>query len=68
MFNVGVTYSILDWLNISARYRFDDSDIVSERKIYATTNTIFTEGSSKGRYDYTNFKGPSAVCRCDAQY
>lgn len=56
MFNVGVTYNILDWLNISARYRFDDSDIVSERKIYATTNTIFTEGSSKGRYDYTNFK------------
>lgn len=56
MFNVGVTYNILDWINLSARYRFDDTDIISERKIYATTNDIFTEGSTKGRYDYTNFK------------
>ena len=32
MFNVGATYKILDWLNISARYRFDDSVIETERK------------------------------------
>lgn len=56
MFNAGITYNILDWMNLTARYRLDDTDIISERKIYASTNDIFTEGSSKGRYDYTNYK------------
>ena len=56
MFNVGATYKILDWLNISARYRFDDSVIETERKAYASTNVVFTEGSNKGLYEWTSFK------------
>lgn len=56
MFNVGITYNILDWLNITARYRMDDSNIEMERKYYASTNTIFTEGSDKGLYEFSNFK------------
>lgn len=56
MFNVGLTYNILDWLNITARYRIDDSYIEYERKVYATSNSIFTEGSSKGLYEYNFYK------------
>ncbi len=56
MFNVGLTYNILDWLNITARYRIDDSHIESERKVYASTNTIFTEGSTKGLYEWQSYK------------
>lgn len=56
MFNVGLTYNILDWLNVSARYRMDDSYIKFERKVYASSNDVFTEGSKKGLYEYNNFK------------
>lgn len=56
MFNVGLTYNILDWLNITARYRLDDSSIEFERKYYASTNTIFTEGSDKGLYEWSDYK------------
>lgn len=33
MFNVGLTYKITDWLNITARYRMDDTYVLFERKI-----------------------------------
>ena len=56
MFNVGLTYHILDWMNITARYRIDDSHIEMERKVYATSNDIFTEGSSKGLYEWQYYK------------
>ncbi|MCM1177447.1 MAG: SusC/RagA family TonB-linked outer membrane protein [Bacteroidales bacterium] len=56
MFNVGITYNILDWLNVSARYRLDDTNVEFERKYAATTNMIFTEGSDKGLYEYSNFR------------
>ncbi len=56
MFNVGLTYNILDWLNITARYRIDDSHIEMEHKVYASTNDIFTEGSTKGLYEWQYYK------------
>lgn len=56
MFNVGLTYRILDWMNLTARYRIDDSVIEYERKVYATTNKVYTEGSTKGLYEYNDFK------------
>ena len=56
MFNVGLTYKIFDWLNVAARYRMDDSYIDFERKIYASSYDVFTEGSSKGLYEYNNYK------------
>lgn len=56
MFNVGLTYKIFDWLNIAARYRRDDSFIKYERKIYASSYDVFTEGSKKGLYEYNHFE------------
>ena len=56
MFNVGLTYNILDWLNVTARYRFDDANIEYESKVYASTNPIFTEGSTKGLYEWNNYR------------
>lgn len=56
MFNVGLTYKIFDWLNISGRYRMDDSYIEYEKKIYASSYQVFTEGSKKGLYEFNNYK------------
>ena len=56
MFNVGLTYYILDWLNMSVRYRLDDTYINSERKVYATTNDVYTQGSTKGLYEWNQYK------------
>lgn len=56
MFNVGLTYKIFDWLNVAARYRRDDSFIKYERKIYASSYDVFTEGSKKGLYEYNHFE------------
>lgn len=56
MFNVGLTYKIFDWLNVSGRYRMDDSYIRFERKIYASSYDVFTEGSKKGLYEYNDYK------------
>lgn len=55
MFNAGLTFKITDWMDITARYRIDDSHIKFERKIYASTDELFTEGSSKGLYEWNNF-------------
>lgn len=56
MFNVGLTYKILDWINVAARYRMDDSYIDFERQIYASSDDVFTEGSKKGLYEYNTYK------------
>ncbi len=54
MFNVGLTYKITDWLNVAARYRMDDTHVLFERKIYATSDQKFAEGD-KGFYGYSNY-------------
>ena len=50
MLNAGLTYKILDWLNIAARIRVDNSANKYERKLYASSNTTLTEGSENGFY------------------
>ena len=50
MLNVGLTYKILDWLNVAARIRVDNSANKYERKLYASSNTTLTEGSGNGFY------------------
>lgn len=50
MLNAGLTYKILDWLNIAARIRVDNSANKYERKLYASSNTTLTEGSGNGFY------------------
>ena len=54
MFNVGLTYKIADWLNAAARFRMDDTYVLYERKIYATSDEKFAEGK-KGHYEYVNY-------------
>ena len=54
MFNVGLTYKITDWMNIAARYRMDDTYVLFERKIYASSDQVFAEGK-KGHYEYINY-------------
>ena len=50
MLNAGLTYKILDWLNVAARIRVDNSANKYERKLYASSNTTLTEGSGNGFY------------------
>ena len=37
MFNIGWSYDILDWLNVAARVKMDNTINKSETKVYATT-------------------------------
>ncbi|WP_321332854.1 TonB-dependent receptor [uncultured Bacteroides sp.] len=53
MLNAGLTYQILDWLNISGRIRLDNSNNDYTEKFYASTNTQLTEKSSRGLYGIT---------------
>lgn len=63
MFNLGLTYDVLDWLNLSARVKMDNSYNKSETKVYATTlypsnplNTgHYTYGTSQHRSLYGDF-------------
>ena len=50
MLNAGLTYKILDWLNVAARIRVDNSANKYERKLYASSNTTLTEGSENCFY------------------
>lgn len=54
MFNIGLTYKITDWMNVSARYRMDDTYLLFERKIYASSDQVFAEGK-RGHYEYNNY-------------
>lgn len=54
MFNAGLTYDILDWLNVSGRYRLDHTYADIERKIYASSNEIFSK--EYGNYEFSNYK------------
>lgn len=54
MFHGVLTYNILDWLNVSGRYRIDHTYADIERKIYASSNEKFA--AKKGNYEHTNFK------------
>ncbi len=51
MFNATLSYKILDWLDISARARLDNSDTRYTKKLYASTDPIFA--GRKGNYDQT---------------
>lgn len=56
MFNAGLTVKITDWMNFSARYRFDDTYIKFERMLYGSSYSVFTEGSKKGLYGYEDYQ------------
>lgn len=50
MLSASLSYDITDWLNISGRVRVDNSGTKYEQKLYASSNTTLTEGSSQGFY------------------
>lgn len=54
MFNAGITYEILDWLNISGRYRIDHTYADLEHKVYASSSEKFA--GKKGNYRYSQYK------------
>ena len=41
-------------MNIAARYRMDDTYVLFERKIYASSDQVFAEGK-RGHYEYSNY-------------
>lgn len=50
MLSAALSYDILDWLNVAGRIRIDNSNGQYEQKLYASSNTVITEGSSQGYY------------------
>lgn len=54
IFNAGLTYDILDWLNIAGRLRMDKSHATYQQKLYATTDEKFAK--DKGFYEYSEYK------------
>ena len=59
MLNAGLTYDILDWLNVSARIRVDNTDNTYQQKLYASTISTLTEGSTQGHYTCLLYTSPS---------
>lgn len=52
MFNIGLKYSITDWMNITVRGKYDNSAILSEKKYYASTSGLFA--GENGAYHRAN--------------
>lgn len=52
IFNAGVKYNILDWLNIAGRLRMDKANIYFHRDLYASTNEKWAK--PKGNFEYSN--------------
>lgn len=50
MASATLSYDILPWLNVSGRARIDNTNSVYTQKLYASSNTTITEGSSQGHY------------------
>ncbi|EKC78475.1 protein containing TonB-dependent receptor, beta-barrel domain protein, partial [human gut metagenome] len=48
--SAALSYDILPWLNVSGRARIDNTNSVYTQKLYASSNTTITEGSSQGHY------------------
>ncbi len=45
MMSIGLTYDVLDWLNLSGRIRIDNSNNTYEQKLYAGTIATLTDGN-----------------------
>ena len=50
MFHANLNYQILDWLSVAGRARMDNTTNNYTEKFYASTPTLFTEGSNNGLY------------------
>ena len=54
MASAGLSYQILDWLNVAGRVRIDNTHSEYEGKLYASTSTTLTDGSTQGHYTVNN--------------
>ncbi len=50
MVSASLNYDITDWLNVSGRVRIDNAVTKYEQKLYASSNSTITEGSTQGYY------------------
>ena len=50
MANASVAFDILSWMNIAGRAKIDNSNSIFTQKLYASSNTTITEGSTQGHY------------------
>lgn len=50
MMSAGLTYDVLDWLNLSGRIRIDNTGNTYEQKLYAGTIATLTDGGTQGHY------------------
>jgi TonB-linked SusC/RagA family outer membrane protein len=50
MLGAGLSYQVLDWLNITGHMRMDNADNDYTEKFFATTNTQLTELSNRGLF------------------
>lgn len=55
MFSAALKYDIFDWMNVTGRFRVDNTDARLEEKIYASTSNLLAS-SNKGRYSHSNEK------------
>ena len=56
MLSAALSYEILDWLSVSGRIRIDNSTNDYTEKLYASSNSVLTEGSDNGLYGITTTK------------
>jgi len=56
MLSASLSYDILDWLSVSGRIRIDNSTNDYTEKLYASSNSVLTEGSENGLYGITTTK------------
>ena len=54
MASAGLSYQILDWLNVAGRVRIDNTHSEYEGKLYASSSNTLTDGSSQGHYTVNN--------------
>ena len=50
MASAGLSYQILDWLNVAGRVRIDNTHSEYEGKLYASSSNTLTDGSTQGHY------------------
>jgi outer membrane receptor proteins, mostly Fe transport len=48
--SVSIAFDILPWLNVSGRAKIDNTNSIFTQKLYASSNTTITEGSTQGHY------------------
>lgn len=54
MLSASLSYQILPWLSVKGRVRIDNTSNEYEGKLYASTSTTLTDGSTQGHYTVNN--------------